>query len=133
MTKVTWNSQRDTNPPEKRRMLVEAIGWQVRTQSHIWSPPTDVYELETAYMVRVEVGGMRPQNFSVQIDNNYLIISGSRVDKPERRAYFQMEVRSGEFSTVVAIPGPVNQEEANAEYDDGFLVVTLPKAPDNNR
>jgi len=109
-------------------MLVEAIGWQVRMQSHVWSPPTDLFELETEYVVRVEVSGMRQQDFSVQLENNYLVISGSRPDKPERRAYHQMEVRFGEFSTVVAIPGPVDAEKASAEYDDGFLLVSLPKA-----
>jgi len=81
--------------------------------------------------VRVEVAGMREQNFSVQLENNYLVISGVRPDKPERRAYHQMEVRFSEFSSVVAIPGPVDGEKASAEYDDGFLVVNLPKATIN--
>jgi len=128
MTTVIWKSQQGSDPPGKRRMLVEAIGWQVRMQSHVWSPPTDLFELETEYVVRVEVSGMRQQDFSVQLENNYLVISGSRPDKPERRAYHQMEVRFGEFSTVVAIPGPVDAEKASAEYDDGFLLVSLPKA-----
>ncbi|MCX6064727.1 MAG: Hsp20/alpha crystallin family protein [Chloroflexi bacterium] len=97
-------------------------------QSHVWSPPTDLYETDSAYIVRVEVSGMRQQNFSIQFENNLLVISGMRPDKPERRAYHQMEVRFGEFSTVAAMPGPVDIENASAEYDDGFLTVNLPKA-----
>jgi len=127
MTTVIRKRHIRADQHEKPRLIAEAIGWQVRVQSHVWSPPTDVYEIETAYVVRVEVAGMRDQDFSVQIDNNYLIISGARPDKPERRAYHQMEVRFSEFSTVVAIPGPVDMENAKAGYDDGFLVVTLPK------
>jgi HSP20 family protein len=131
MTTVIWKSYQGSELPEKRRMLVEAIGWQVRGQAHIWSPPTDLFEAESAYVVRVEVAGMRQQDFSVQIENNFLTISGMRPDKPERRAYHQMEVRFGDFSSVVAIPGPVDVDSSSAEYEDGFLTVNLPKvSPD---
>jgi HSP20 family protein len=131
MTTVTRKPDQGSELPEKRRMLVEAIDWQMRVQSHVWSPPTDVFETENAYIVRVEVAGMRQQDFSVQIENNLLAISGTRSEKPERRAYHQMEVRFGEFSSVVAIPGPVDVDSSSAEYEDGFLVVTLPKALSN--
>jgi HSP20 family protein len=106
-------------------MLIDLVGWQVKSQSHIWSPPTDVFETENAYIVRVEIAGMRQQDFAVQVENNLLKISGVRSDKPERRAYHQMEVRFGEFSTIVAIPGPVDADNSGAEYEDGFLTVTL--------
>jgi HSP20 family protein len=131
MSAVIRKTHQGSAQPEKQRMIIEAMGWQVRMQSHVWSPPTDLYEIETGYVVRVEIAGMRLQDFSVQLDDNYLVISGSRPDKPERRAYHQMEVRFGEFSTVVAIPGPIDSELASAEYDDGFLVVSLPKAKPN--
>lgn len=129
MTTVIWKSHQGSELPEKRRMIVDAIGWQVRMQSHVWSPPTDLFETDSAYIVRVEVSGMRQQDFSIQFENNLLVISGMRPDKPERRAYHQMEVRFGEFSTVAAMPGPVDIDNASAEYDDGFLTVNLPKAP----
>ncbi len=128
MATVILRSKAKTGLPEKRRMVLETLGWQIRMQTHIWSPPTDLFENERNYVIRVEVAGMRQQDFSVVLDNNLLTISGSRPDTPERRAYHQMEVRFGEFSTVVAIPGPVNVETSTAEYEDGFLVVTLPKA-----
>jgi HSP20 family protein len=131
MTTVVWKSDQGSELPEKRRMLVEAIDWQMRVQAHVWSPPTDVFETENAYIVRVEVAGMRQQDFSVQIENNLLAISGMRSEKPERRAYHQMEIRFGEFSSVVAIPGPVDVDSSSAEYEDGFLTVTLPKALSN--
>jgi len=117
--------------PEKRRMVLETLGWQVRLQAHAWSPPTDLFENEHSYSVRVEVGGMREQDFKIVLEKNYLTISGTRPDTPERRAYHQMEVRFGEFSTTVAIPGPVNVDQATAEYEDGFLQVSLPKALPN--
>jgi HSP20 family protein len=130
MTTVIWQADPGSTRhlPKRRRIIVETVSWHLRTQSHVWSPPTDLYETETAYVVRVEIAGMRQRDFSVLIDNNFLTISATRPDTPERRAYHQMEVRFGEFSTVVALPGTVNAETSSAEYDDGFLIVTLPKA-----
>lgn len=128
MATVITRAKASQGVPEKRRMILETIGWQVRMQAHVWSPPTDIFENEQNYIVRVEVAGMRQQDFKVVLENNFLTVSGTRPDTPERRAYHQMEVRFGEFSTTVAIPGPVNVEKSTAEYDDGFLVVTLPKS-----
>jgi HSP20 family protein len=114
---------------ETRREILHAVSWQVR--SSIWSPPTDVYETEKAYVVRVEIAGMREDDFEVLLENNTLLISGSRPDHTERRAYQQMEIRFGKFSTAVNLPGTVNIEQARAEYKDGFLTIILPKATSN--
>jgi HSP20 family protein len=111
---------------ETRREILHAVSWQVR--SHIWSPPTDEYETAEAYIVRVEIAGMREDDFEVFLENNMLLISGSRPDLPERRAYHQMEIRFGKFATAIDIPGPVDVDRASAEYKDGFLIVILPKA-----
>ena len=114
---------------ETRREILHAVSWQVR--SNVWSPPTDVYETEAAYIVRVEIAGMREEDFEVLLENNILLISGSRPDLTERRAYQQMEIRFGKFSTALNLPGPVNIEQARAEYKDGFLTIILPKATPN--
>ena len=111
---------------ETRREILHAVSWQVR--SNVWSPPTDEYETENAYVVRVEIAGMNEDDFEVSIENNTLLIAGVRPDAPERRAYHQMEIRFGKFATALGLPGPVDIDHAIAEYKDGFLTVTLPKA-----
>ena len=114
---------------EARREVLHAVGWQVH--SNIWSPPTDEYETEESYVVRVEIAGMREEDFEVAVENNVLMISGIRPDQHERRAYHQMEIRFGKFATAIGLPGPVNVDQARAEYKDGFLTVLLPKAKPN--
>ncbi|NCP87263.1 MAG: heat-shock protein Hsp20 [Anaerolineae bacterium CG_4_9_14_3_um_filter_57_17] len=126
MTTVILRSRNSL--PEKRRTIVQSIGFQARLYPQVWSPPADLYEVEDAYIVRVEVAGMRQQDFSVSLQNDLLTIRGIRPDAPERRAYHQMEIRSGEFNVITALPGVVNPESAIAEYYDGFLTITLPKA-----
>ena len=110
---------------EKRREIVHAVGWQV--QSSQWSPPTDMYETEKDYVVRVEVAGMREADFEVTFESGFLLVNGTRPDVHERRAYHQMEIRFGKFSTAIAVPGPVDLDKSVAEYKDGFLTVLLQK------
>lgn len=115
---------------EKRREILHAVSWQVMTS--VWSPPTDVYETESEYVVRVEVAGMRESDFEVVFEDGHLFVNGVRPDVLERRAYHQMEIRYGKFSTVISIPGPVDVEKSEAEYKNGFLVVVLPKIKSTN-
>ena len=109
-----------------------AIGWQVSLHSYAWSPPTDVYETETSFVVRVEAAGMRESDFSINAEDNFLVISGVRSENPEWRAYRQMEIRFGEFSTAIELPPGVDVSKADADYKDGFLSVILPKLKPTN-
>jgi HSP20 family protein len=93
----------------------------------VWRPPTDVYEFEDRVIVRVEIAGMQESDFSINLDQNILTINGVRPDKNERRAYHQMEIPFGEFITEVEIHSPIDSDQVNAEYSDGFLIISLPK------
>jgi HSP20 family protein len=110
---------------ETRRDILQATSWRVRST---WSPPTDVYETQQNCVIKLEIAGMRDEDFEVAFENNVLMISGNRPDFIERRAYHQMEIRFGKFEIAVEIPVKVNLDKATAEYQDGFLVIVLPKA-----
>src|ERR1051326_7611080 len=110
---------------EARREIFHAINWHVH--ANVWSPPTDIYETEDNFIVRVEIAGMREDDFEVAVQNNILMISGNRSDLNERRGYHQMEIRFGKFEIAVEIPVAVEIESAVAEYKDGFLLIQLPK------
>ncbi|MBK6794154.1 MAG: Hsp20/alpha crystallin family protein [Anaerolineales bacterium] len=110
---------------EVRRGILHSVSWQVK--SSIWDPPTDVYETEEVFVIRVEIAGMREENFDVSVQNDTLYITGFRHDFPAKRAVHQMEIRSGRFASVVRLSAPVDVEHALAEYQDGFLTITLPK------
>lgn len=111
---------------ETRREILHAVGWQVRSSG--WNPPTDVYETDENFIVRIEIAGMREKDFEVAIENDVLMISGTRADYNERRAYHQMEIRFGKFEIAVDVPVPVDVEKSVAEYRDGLLMINLPKA-----
>lgn len=115
---------------DKRKEISRTVGWQVT--SSVWSPPTDVYETDAEYVVRVEIAGIEDTDLEISYENGILIVSGTRADLSERRAYHQMEIHFGKFSTAIGVPGPVNLDSSVAEYKDGFLNIRMPKAKATN-
>jgi HSP20 family protein len=111
---------------ETRREILHSVNWQVR--SGVWCPPTDVYETGENFVVRIEIAGMREEDFDVAMENGVLTISGVRPGSSERCAYHQMEIGFGRFDITVEIPVPVEIESSVAEYKDGFLMINLCKA-----
>ena len=116
-----------TSRVQERR---QTVSWQVTTG--VWSPPIDVYETDLEYVVTVEVAGMRDADFEVVYENGMLLVAGQRPDVTERRAYHQMEIHFGKFSAAIALPGPVDLDHSAAEYQDGFLIVKMPKLKGTN-
>lgn len=114
-------------PHDVRGFSLEPNRWRIAMRSRAWRPPTDVYERETDVVVRVEIAGMRDEDFSISLTGRNLVIRGVRPDVPERRAYHQMEIFFGEFVCEVELPCAVINEEVSAEYQRGFLKVVLPK------
>lgn len=95
----------------------------------IWQPPTDAYETPDHFAVIVELAGMREGDFTVNLIDQRLIISGKRPrpNLTEPIAYHQLEVQYGEFRTEISVPWPVDRENVTAAYEDGFLRVDLPR------
>ena len=111
---------------ERRREIPAPVSWHVRSSA--WKPLTDVYETEDSLVVKMEIAGLRDEDLDVVVQENVLIVSGTRSDSSERRAYHQMEIPFGKFEIAIDLPYAVNVEKAGALYKDGFLMVTLPKA-----
>jgi HSP20 family protein len=116
---------RSEEPPS---LTVDDLRWRLLHRPRLWRPPTDVFETEDLLIVRVEIAGMRDADFTISLEDRRLVIGGTRPDLAERRAYHQMEIPFGEFSTEVELSTPVVPERVEAVYRDGFLKITLPKA-----
>jgi HSP20 family protein len=71
---------------------------------------------------------MQDADFTVSLEDRYLLIRGVRSDALEKRAYHQMEIPFGEFVSEVELPSPVVVDEIEAVYQDGFLRIVFPKA-----
>jgi HSP20 family protein len=113
---------------EAPRYLGEAGLWRSATRPTMWRPPTDVYETEEAFVVRLEVAGMREEDFNIAIHGRTLYVRGVRLDQPERRAYLQMEIPFGEFALEVDLPIAIVMDAVQAFYQHGFLKIICPRA-----
>ena len=111
---------------------VRTFGWRIQKKSPLWRPPTDVYETEDAFIIVVEVAGMRGAEIAVTLEKGLLTIRGLRFDKGDMKAYHQMEIAYGEFETKAKLPRRIEQDEIEATYSDGFLRVVMPKTKSTN-
>jgi HSP20 family protein len=116
---------------EMMGMLREGVPgqrWVSPSQHKTWYPPTDVYETDDCVIVKVEIAGMAEEDFSIALEGNKLTISGIRRDPAAKLAYQQMEILYGHFQTHVHLFRAIDEDEIEATYRQGFLVVRLPKA-----
>lgn len=102
--------------------------WHISSKPHAWRPPTDLIETDESYVVRMEIAGMNVANFSINISGTVLTIDGTRWESYPDCAFHQMEIPSGDFSSSVEIPSPIDEGSITAVYENGFLHITLPKA-----
>ncbi len=97
-------------------------------------PPTDVYETEDAVVVIIEVAGLQEDQFEISLSetDRVLTVVGRRQSHGAdagRVTFHQIEIPYGFFTVDVPVPWPLQEAEfAQAAYNDGFLVITLPKA-----
>jgi len=113
---------------ELQLMSDRSSHWRLRMRSSAWRPPTDVYETGEYIIIRVEIGGMKEEDFDVELEGHVLSIKGIRQDIAEERAYHQADIRYGEFYIDIHLPVPIEAMGVTADYDNGFLVVSLPKS-----
>ena len=92
--------------------------------------PTDVFHTDDRLVIRMELPGVSPDDVDVTVQENVLLINGSRkfpfdADKVRfvRRGTFY-----GDFTQKVALGKGLNVEAISANYDNGVLEVTIPYA-----
>jgi HSP20 family protein len=94
-----------------------------------FAPMCNLAETEAHYEVTVELPGMKPEEFNVELRNGELWITGERKEEKEEKGktWHRMERRYGEFRRVFRLPLAVEEEKVTAEYKEGILRVTVPK------
>lgn len=95
-----------------------------------WTPPLDVYEDKDHLYVRAELPGMKKQDIALSLHDGSLSVSGERKTEKthEEQEVYRAERFFGRFQRTVTLPTPVQMDKVKAEYKDGVLTVTLPKA-----
>lgn len=92
-------------------------------------PLVDVYEVQDALMVEAPMPGIDPKNIELSIDHGVLSIKATNERKTEidEKTYYRKEVRHGTVFRQIALPSPVQEDAAEANYENGVLKIRLPK------
>ncbi len=95
-----------------------------------WAPALDIHEDAERVVVKVEMAGLKKEDFEISLHDDNLTISGERKVETEKREgeSFRSERFFGQFSRTVTLPAAVKADGVSATYNDGVLTVTLPKA-----
>jgi len=111
------------------------FGWPMmqhffEQDSVVWSPRVDVEETENAVLLHADMPGIDKSNLKVQLENNTLIIRGERKYEKEDKSdkHFRSERAFGTFQRTFSLSDRIKAAEIKADYKDGVLTVTLPKA-----
>jgi HSP20 family protein len=59
--------------------------------------------------------------------------STSKEEKEDTDNFRRREIMHGELARTVALPAPIDPDQAKAKFDDGLLVLTLPKVSKTTR
>lgn len=100
-----------------------------RSGQSTFVPKVDVVETEKAFELFVEVPGMNKEDFNLEVNDNYLTISGERKFSSEKneKNFHSIETRYGSFSRSFTLPDSVSSDKINAKYNNGILELTIPK------
>ena len=103
----------------------EFVGGVVPT----FSPKVDIAESEKEFEIQLHVPGMKKGDFSIDLNEDQITISGERKFENEKKKknFHSVESYFGTFNRTFYLPEVVNRENVNAGYQDGILTITLPK------
>ena len=89
----------------------------------------DVFEDDRRLIVRIEIPGMKKDEFKIDVVDDALVVSGEK--RFEREAsegrYRVLQCAYGSFRRLIPLPARVVADQASARYADGVLRVELPK------
>ena len=99
-----------------------------------WRPAVEIRQSEKEYMVKVQLPGVKLDDIDVELDNDFMTITAEIEEEKEEKEqneknlkYHTCEFRYGKYKRTISFDQPIRVEDANAEYKNGVLTITLPK------
>lgn len=94
-------------------------------------PAVNIKETETEFRIELASPGLKKEDFNIELDENVLSISSERKieseEKNENGKYTRKEFSFSSFKRSFTLPETVNEEDIKANYENGVLLLTLPK------
>lgn len=132
MSLVRWEpfSEMDSLQKEMNRLFNNLAPRTTGRLDSDFVPAAEMSETADEIHLQLEVPGMDAKDIDIQVSAEAVSISGERKSesKTESKAMTESEFHYGSFRRVIPLPTRVQNTNVNAEYKDGILNLTLPKA-----
>lgn len=92
-------------------------------------PLLDIFEINSHYIVELDIPGVKKEDININVDNNILTIKGKKeTDKEDKDTnYYSRERFYGDFKRSMSLPVGVNADKIDAAFNSGVLTIKLPK------
>ena len=132
MSLIRWKpfAEIDTLQREMNSLFDSIVPSNSDIMSSGFVPAAEMSETPEAVHLKLEVPGLDAKDIDIQVAAESVAIAGERKTetKTEENGMTRSEFRYGSFRRVIPLPARVKNNEVNAEYKDGILNLTLPKA-----
>lgn len=135
MALIRWEPFREVESLQKEmnRLLDRIVPTDVGNGEKVglsFIPAAEMTETPEAVQLKLEIPGMEARDLNVEVTADSLTINGERKSeiKTEEEGFTRTEFRYGKFHRVIPLPVQVDNTNVAAEYKDGILNLTLPKA-----
>jgi HSP20 family protein len=115
------------------RAFDQAFNGEWNGENRVWIPAVDVVEKRDAYLLYAELPGVDASQIDISFEQNVLTIRGSKrsafdtTRDGELRVYAAERV-TGSFERSIRLPEFVDGDHISAEFNNGVLTVSVPKA-----
>ncbi|MGL6340004.1 MAG: Hsp20/alpha crystallin family protein [Waterburya sp.] len=132
MSLMRWQpfSEIDSLQQEMNRLFDSLAPRDSEKLSAAFVPAAEMEETPEAIHLKLEVPGINAKDIDIQVSADAVSISGERQEetKTEDKGMTRSEFRYGSFRRVIPLSTRVQNTNVQAEYKDGILNLTLPKA-----
>lgn len=100
----------------------------VPAHGECWMPVSEIAEHKASYQIRTELPGVRLEDIEITVYNLFLTVKGERkAENIKLDDYLLKEQCSGPFCRVVELLPDADIERIAATYEDGILVINIPR------
>ena len=118
------------DPLEEFNRIQDEINSSFKDHYRNFSSDTDIEEYKKNYVVRLQSPDIEKSKINIEANGNSLIISGEHNTqrKEDNKNGFYRQESFGSFRRVIPLPEDANTNKLSTKYEDGALVITIPKA-----
>ena len=113
------------------RLFDDAFTRPISLRDGGWSAPAiDMYQTDDEVFVEAALPGFKADEVQINVTGDMLTLRGEMKHEEEKKdkSWHIREHRWGSFERSVALPTDVVADKANADFANGILTITLPKA-----